>query len=1064
MFLRQYILICVASATAMASLHATGKEDQLRRIIGSFEVLSVSEQSHFIKSIYQDTRGFIWMGHLHSLVRYDGTSIHEYTYHPERQPAMLLSGPEVIEEDSAGRLWLVSWSDGLVIFDPASDVFLRPEGSGQLGGSLPSARASDVLIDKAGTAWVSTRDFSLYQVDPTTFAMSRYHFEPPGAPDDFAALGDQFGQIIEDVQDPDLLWIGSKYGLARFSRSEKQFDFFAIDTVREHRYRQIPAPMFMDRYGQIWFGHYNGGGVRVFDTRRLTWTHRIAAEAEHGRTVGSNRVFGIYPYQDSLVLAMTWWNHLTLASQRNPDDHVILPYTPDSRNCQGFLVDALDRVWVGMQDQLLVSRRPDDPFRYFSLVQFADPTTKFNGPSGLFHDPVRDHYLVSTVYGDGLYIFKWPQGPGRVVRYSSEAGSPNPDVNMKGIVPDGRRVWIPSSGGLLTFNLDSETFHRFDATPQEEEILHPYPLDMHRMPDGFWITPPGGGVAFFSVIDEAITPLLGELRLLPDLTFRVVRPIGDSLLLLISDETPILLDLSTGSMVEDWLDSVSLQRCRQYGTTDGLVQEDTLWLTTKGNGLAKVILGTGRPYRTQFYWTDHAPGANVMNRLMLSREGQIWIASNYGFSYFDQAAKSFLTFGVSDGVGFPNRQFWVGQLESGEICARANKGFEFFDPRSLVNETAIVRPYLKAVTRSHAPLAVEPGEIARFGPRDDHLAFAMGALNFHRNPRTVFKYLLEGYDKTWRTTEQSVVNYTNLPEGDYRFRFTASSNGYVWSPDEVVVPIYKAPPFIRSRTFYVLAAALLLACAVLLFHVMRVRRQRKDQLQRQEAELLFLQKERAEAELTALRAQMNPHFLFNSLNSINWYIIKNRPKEASRYLTRFSKLVRQILEFSKSETITLEQELACLRMYIDLERMRFERAFEVSIEVDGSINPGHTRIPPLVIQPFVENAIWHGLMRKEGDKRLVIRITSLGSQLHIQVVDNGIGRKAAADSKKGPVSQGMSITRNRLSPGNGAAIPALEVTDLYDEQGRPAGTRVDLYLPLDTRRTSPEGLVAPRLS
>ncbi|MDX1408151.1 MAG: hypothetical protein R3330_08460, partial [Saprospiraceae bacterium] len=398
---KRYILLCAAMVVLGSALHSAGKVDQLRRIIASFEVLSVSEQSHFIKSIYQDTRGFIWMGHLHSLVRYDGTSIDEYTYHPEDQPGMLLSGPEVIEQDSAGRLWLVSWSDGLVIFDPVRDAFLRPENPDEQTHPLSSARISDVLVDRRGTVWVSTRDFCLYRIDPTTFATTRYQCRPPGAPDDFAILGDHFGQIIEDARDPDVLWIGSKYGLARFSRSENQFGFFAIDTVRTHRYRPMPAPMYMDRYGHIWFGHYNGGGVRIFDTHRMEWTHRIAANSEHGRTAGSNRVFGIYPYQDSMILAMTWWNHLTLASQRNPGDYAILPYTPDSRNCQGFLVDELSRVWVGMQDELLLSRRPDDPFRYFSLGQYVYPSDKFNGPSDLFYDPVRSHYLASTVVGDG---------------------------------------------------------------------------------------------------------------------------------------------------------------------------------------------------------------------------------------------------------------------------------------------------------------------------------------------------------------------------------------------------------------------------------------------------------------------------------------------------------------------------------------------------------------------------------------------------------------------------------------------------------------------------------------
>jgi LytS/YehU family sensor histidine kinase len=229
-----------------------------------------------------------------------------------------------------------------------------------------------------------------------------------------------------------------------------------------------------------------------------------------------------------------------------------------------------------------------------------------------------------------------------------------------------------------------------------------------------------------------------------------------------------------------------------------------------------------------------------------------------------------------------------------------------------------------------------------------------------------------------------------------------------------------------------------------------------------------------ELEMQALRAQMNPHFIFNSLTSINRFILKNDSLAASDYLTRFSRLIRMVLNHSKLMLIPLDDELEMLKLYLDMEKLRFKEAFDYTIDADidadagpnadhdASPNPRTDRdprtdrenvlIPPMLFQPFVENAIWHGLMHKSEPGRLDIRLRLAGDILTCTITDNGVGRAtAAASSSKSAQKQksmGIDITRKRLSLINGSTDNdhSLQIEDLYDSQGAPAGTRVTINI------------------
>jgi LytS/YehU family sensor histidine kinase len=204
--------------------------------------------------------------------------------------------------------------------------------------------------------------------------------------------------------------------------------------------------------------------------------------------------------------------------------------------------------------------------------------------------------------------------------------------------------------------------------------------------------------------------------------------------------------------------------------------------------------------------------------------------------------------------------------------------------------------------------------------------------------------------------------------------------------------------------------------------------------------------------MQALRAQMNPHFIFNSLNSINRFILQNNRTQASEYLTKFSKLVRMILQNSQASLITLESELESLELYLEMEALRFNYHFAYKISVPKDLDIEVLKVPPLIIQPYVENAIWHGLMHKEEKGSLGIEVTQEDNYLFFKVTDDGIGRKqAAALASKTATkhkSMGLRITADRIAMMQSSNGSPVTINDLVNPDGSAAGTEVILKIPL----------------
>jgi len=251
-----------------------------------------------------------------------------------------------------------------------------------------------------------------------------------------------------------------------------------------------------------------------------------------------------------------------------------------------------------------------------------------------------------------------------------------------------------------------------------------------------------------------------------------------------------------------------------------------------------------------------------------------------------------------------------------------------------------------------------------------------------------------------------------------------------------------------QRNYYLIAGAVILLLVFAMISRLRYKRKRDEEQLKTE-----FKKQLAQAETKALRAQMNPHFIFNSLNSINSFVIDQKHEIASDYLIKFSKLIRLILDNSRSETISLDKELETLKLYVLLESARFDNKFVCLYIIAEDVNTSSIMIPPMLLQPFVENAIWHGLMQKEDQGTITIDIKKADEEfLNISIIDDGIGREMAAELKSKSAthkSHGLKVTSQRIEMMNklNSTGAQVHIFDLKDDQGNATGTKVELIIP-----------------
>ena len=457
--------------------------------------------------------------------------------------------------------------------------------------------------------------------------------------------------------------------------------------------------------------------------------------------------------------------------------------------------------------------------------------------------------------------------------------------------------------------------------------------------------------------------------------------------------------------------------------------DSTLWLSTQGNGL--LVYDLYRDEVIHKFTTENGLLSNNC-RTCVFVNGLVWVATNKGLNQID--ISDFSVNSIGEKQGLPSLEINDLVLVNDNVVAATNKGISVFKNDVELSEKP-PKIYFNQVKIQDKDTIIQPEYKLEYSQNNIKIKFT--AIDFQHPKDILYAYQMEGVNSNWVTTNSNEAQYPLIDEGAYSFKVKAKSINSEWSaPIEMKINIAK--PFWKTWWFrllmILLTFAILTSIAFIIAYATRKRTELRENLKT--------------SQLTALRAQMNPHFIFNSLNSIQDFIMREDKRSANYYLSQFSKLMRNVLNMSTIQEVTLEQEIETLNFYLRLEALRFEDGFEYNIEVADDLDREMTMLPSLVLQPYVENAIKHGLMHKKGPKKLGIRFNKDNQVLVCEVEDNGIGiarsKEIKADNKRLYPSKAMNIIKERIAIINSTQKDklAVKINDLKNEIGASRGTKV----------------------
>lgn len=471
----------------------------------------------------------------------------------------------------------------------------------------------------------------------------------------------------------------------------------------------------------------------------------------------------------------------------------------------------------------------------------------------------------------------------------------------------------------------------------------------------------------------------------------------------------------------------------------------------------------------KIFTKDNGLRLNRCEGLLEDDAGNIWIGNDDCIICFNPAGQSFRYFdekaGLS-GYGFRTRAFL--KTEDGTQFWGSEKGLNYFKPEKLLQLNTNPNPVIVKITVGDSIRFIPTGKTITVPFKNNNVIFHFASVNVFGGRDIFYQYQLEGADKKWNSaTDASEVRYNALKPGNYIFQLKASADGVNWVNSKYDVRIKVLSPFWQTTWFLLIIIATIILLATILYRrrISYIKQQQSDRIEKlkikqanAEKELLLsnLNHDLAVTKLTALRVQMNPHFIFNALNSIQQMVLRREDVSATKYLSKFSKLLRIILLQSDKTTVPVNEELEILNLYLELEALRYSDSFEYSVTVDDMIDKDETEVPTLLIQPFVENAIWHGLLHKQGLRKLFVHFgLNNNEQLVCTIDDNGIGREAAAKIFENEIEdnqhtgKGIKAAEERLQLFNQEqrTDSQLEIIDKKDENGNATGTTIIVTLP-----------------
>jgi len=1032
-------LVCVVFLLVINTLSA--KEFPIR--ILSREV--GLEKANYI-SVMQDKAGFLWFSSQTGLYQYSGSYTKKYVPGQEWGDKLTAEFFYKSLEDQSGTLWLAT-RNGLYSLSASRKQIQGFWHKKDDEYSIPNNRIfnmswyNDSLLflacDRSGITVFNIKTKQARAVQPVS-----------------KGTGNLSGNI----------WIRQYYMFSdsvvfvRTAQGYLCFNPVANTLVRLED--QLPgikgieglSNLFIDRQQTVWFSDSQG---RVF---------RYSPEGKLDRVKDSVLCYYVqksttnfFEFDDDKLLISTTEKHFLL-DRITLDIHELTFRNYHDIPLTGNLITACirlkdDNVFVTFRNGLVGQIDTKSRFRYIRFQPASE-------------EPINlSHILDDTAYGK-RYISNYHDSSFFVEDLNSGAVNRIPKISFGGIsanrilMDQSGRIWACQNKGVVQIDRKTQrlTFFSPDtaaSTLFEMEEIRPGVFVVGSFQQGLFLFEPDRNI--FRKVPETngwIRTQVFSLKYDPSHDVLWIGTVRNGLFRYdIGNEqfTRYMPDPENPqSLGGDWVRSLAI-------SPDGY-----LWMTADPGGLCRFDYNA--PKGKEFITLSINQGlpSNHISGLGVDASGRIWITSLNGLATLDTDSLSVKRWEVDYGMydnGFHYANLSVNARN--EILIGTERGYLSFYPDSLrmnhspptvvLTDFTVMNNQMRSIESHHNQ------ESVRLKHNENYFSIEFAVVNFTEPQRNTVYYTLEGAHESWQSIQQSgKIYFTNVHPGDYVFRLKARNADGVWSHNEIIVPLVISPPFWKTNWFLAIVLFLVVSLIYLAFKLRLRQLLRESRLQSEKLMLKSeLEAKLASLEMTALRAQMNPHFIFNCLNSINRFIIVSDNETASEYLTKFSRLIRLVLDNSRAEQITLERELETLRLYIEMEKLRFVDRFDCSISIDEQIPVSQTYIQPMLVQPYVENAIWHGLMHLKQGGLLDIRMQLINDQLVVSIIDNGIGRQKSMSMKSVQMisnsSHGMKVTAERLALLNSKmdAQARVVITDLSDELNQPAGTIVELFLPFD---------------
>lgn len=1006
--------------------------------------------NYYIRGLLADSYGFMWVGSYDGLSRFDGKQIKVFRHQADDSTSLAHSGVVGMAADpNNGKVWVCTYN-GLSVYQPESNNFKSYFHDEADSFSLPANFVSWVYADRQSELWLSTRspaDF-LCRFDPERESFDRYR--PEKLPNNEAGANERIRAFTQDLSNDSILWIGSDLRFLRFNKYKLEFEYDLPD------FPNI-VQIFPHTDGKLYLRNEDGV-VKIYDPLKNEIVRELQPKEDW-------RLGRIFRKSDQSL----WFNsNRGVAELDLANFQFSYPWIDDKEQGKNYDIDFVDRhnrIWSAGTDGIKIYDPLTTQFQnYFYEAQ--TPSRPYIAQRVIEDKPGKQLYLnVSS--GDGLYRFdlktrNWtlipkPADYGANTFYGADlAWLQNGELlilestEIFTLTPDGRNMTLhpvtahlPEETNWRNIFVDSRGYIWLGGRTTGVLKIRPETWEVERLEERF----PGCNevrIRWVFYEDSRNNIWISNCD-----GFGVYSYQQDQFYLFSHSENPQNSFKTVKDFIEDqkgrlWISS-------EMDAELGLVDLDRLeeGIYRKLSIREEVRKGT---IKVKKGGTD---GDLIVSKMAVDPENNIWTISSEGLLKFNADEKSIEIYNERDGLQWLDADLnvvTVNQIEglsTGELVVGFRKGLSVFDPLQLTFSQEKPKPYLTSFKVYNNEWAADSSLLftrrINLGYEENYFSFEFSSIGYTYPEKYRYQYKLAGVDKEWiHSGQRSYAAYTNVRGGDYTFMIKAANSDGVWNEkDPLIVRLHVATPWWRSLWFQGGLLFLILAGGYA-FYRYRLRQARKAERLKTDFENRL-----SKVELTALRAQMSPHFIFNCLNSIESYILKNETRKASDYLNDFSRLIRLILQNSRSNYVNLKDEIEALTLYMEMEQLRFNQRFEYKVNIGKAVDLEGTEIPPMLIQPYIENAIWHGLMHKEGQGKITLNLSIEEDYLKCVVEDNGVGRQKAAELRpksRTRKSMGMNITRERIDIINKLydTDTSVKVTDLVAPDGEAAGTRVEL--------------------